>query len=282
MRASFRQPGFTLIEMLVTLSILAIVSGMVALFIRVPMQDYANSAARADVNGTANALLTRMTRELRAALPNSVRVQNATGGSCNGATDTCYLEFLPVLGSGRYRAAQDCSVSGVCVGDVLNIGSADTSFDVLSPMPAFAAGDLIVVDNLGTPANSAYAATDSASWLSNTASGVSISSTTFPAASPNNSFYVVGTPVSFVCVPATSSASGTLTRYWGYSIQSTQPVVPIAGASGALLAGNIGTCNFTAPLTGSTAHGMVGLRITLTEGAESASLYNEVSVGNVP
>jgi MSHA biogenesis protein MshO len=270
------QRGFTLIEMIVTLSILGIVVGIVAMFIRTPVQGYVDSARHAEMADIADTALTRIRSDLRLALPNSVRVKNAAGGAtCNGTTDTCYLEFIPVLDGGHY-----CPVSGVCGDPVLSAASSVGAFNVLGPMPAFSAMSSVVVDNLGTTGHSAYAATDSSYWQSTSASTVSFSSSfTSATDSPNDSFYAIATPVSYVCSPT----AGTLTRYWGYSIQPQQPdAVPIAGASGALLASNLSACSFTAPPVSMTTPGVATVQLTITENGESISLYTDAAVGNVP
>jgi MSHA biogenesis protein MshO len=274
------QQGFTLIEVIVTLSVLSIVAGIVAMLLKTPVQGYMESARHAEMSDIADTALTRIRNDLRLALPNSVRVQTASGTACNGAANaSCYfLEFIPVLDGGRY-----CPVSGVCDSPVLSAASSVGSFDVFGAMPAFSAASSVVVDNLGTTGHSAYTATDSSYWQSTSASSVSLSSP-FPSTtdSPNDSFYAIATPVSYVCVLPANGA-GTLTRYWGYSIQATQPdTVPIAGASSALLASNISACNFTAPPVNMTTPGVATMQLTITENGESISLYGEVSVGNVP
>src|SRR3990172_8944288 len=91
--------GFTLVELIMVIVITGIVGGMVAMFIRAPIQQYTDVVRRTDMTDTADTALRRITRDLRLALPNSVRVT----GTCNG-TATCLIEFLPTAGGGRYRA----------------------------------------------------------------------------------------------------------------------------------------------------------------------------------
>lgn len=274
------QSGFTLVEMIMVMVITGILGGMVALFIRGPVQGYVDSARRADMTGIADTALWRITRDLRLALPNSVRVRGALSGSgsCNG-TENCYLEFIPITGGARYRS--DPAGTGSCggAGDALSIGAADTCFEVIGPMPVFAAGDSVVVDNLGAAGQSAYEvpATNRASWSSNTATHVIIASMTFPSPSPGNSFQAISTPVSYVC----DLGSGTLKRYWGYPIQAAQPAnmaaAPLATASSALLATHVGACDFVLARPG-----LATMQLTLTASGESISLYGAAHVSNVP
>ena len=289
--------GFTLIEMIVVMVITGILGGIVALIIKGPVQGYMDSARRAEMNDIADTAMSRITRDLRMALPNSVRITNQTGGvgvSCNGTTDTCFLEFIPTTGGGRYRSnltggGGGCAlVAGNTNGDALSIGVADTCFEVLGPMPTFAAGNSIVVNN--TAGNSAYNAANSAPWVSNTTTAVTITSLAagFPSASPGNRFQVIATPVTYVCSPAAGGAGGKLTRYWGYPIQAAQPFSTAAAplsttASKALLATNVSMCNFSLPQGNSLA--AMQLLITengITESSESISLYDEANVSNKP
>ena len=258
------QRGFTLIEMIVVMVITGILGGMIAIFISGPVQGYVDSARRAEMSDIANTAMSRITRDLRTALPNSVRI-TAVGS-------VYYLEFIPTTGGGRYRT--NTGGTGGCGGgmaDALSIAVADACFEVLGPMPTFAAGNLVVVNN--TAANSAYNVANSAPWVSNTTTAVTITSLAagFPSASPGNRFQVISTPVSYVCNPT----AGTLTRYAGYAIAATQPTSTLAG--GNLLASNVSACKFANPVAS-----LVNLYLTITESGESINLYDTASIANVP
>ncbi|TAN77825.1 MAG: type II secretion system protein, partial [Gallionella sp.] len=72
--------------MVMVIVITGIIGSMVAVFIKAPVQQYFDVARRADMTDTADTALRRITRDLRLALPNSVRVTGAVSGagSCNG------------------------------------------------------------------------------------------------------------------------------------------------------------------------------------------------------
>ena len=99
--------GFTLVEMIVVIVITGIIGGIVAIFIRAPVQGYVDSARRAEMTDIADTAMRRISRDLRLALPNSVRVTS----TCSGPT-TCYVEFIPTTGGGRYRDSKDSSGNG--------------------------------------------------------------------------------------------------------------------------------------------------------------------------
>lgn len=84
------QGGFTLLEAVVVIVITGIISAMVAL-IRAPVEGYIDSVARAELTDAADTALRRLTREVRTALPNSLR-EGPPGATC--------IEFLPTLGGG--------------------------------------------------------------------------------------------------------------------------------------------------------------------------------------
>lgn len=283
------QGGFTLVEMIIVMVITGIIGGMVAVFIRAPVQGYVDSARRADMTDIADTALRRIARDLRLALPNSVRVTvDATGNT--------FLEFIPTTGGGRYRATADPAAAAAPCGAAGNtlefgVGVVDTCFEVLGGMPTVNVGDQVVVYNLGIPGATAYsgnaAATDNRRPVSAVGAN-SLSITTansFPFSSPGSRFQIVTTPVTYVCAPvAGGGAAGTLRRYWGYPIQAAQPVAePIANANSALLATNVSGCNIN--YDGNVVaqrSGLVTMRLSITENGETVTLYSATHVSNVP
>lgn len=280
------QYGFTLVEMIIVIVITGIIGGMVAMFIRAPVQGYVDSARRAELTDIADTALRRIARDLRLALPNSVRVS----GTCSGAS-TCFIEFIPTIGGGRYRDATD----SLGAGNILDFAAADTSFDVLGAMPTVAVNDEIVVYNLGIPGADAYAGNTLATHNRRVVSGVAgnVISITSAAKLPFDScaydtsgfvaggcrFQVVQKPVSYACDPA----AGTLTRWQGYTIQATQPTTKPGTASSALLATNVSACTFTYDANVvAQRSGLVTMHLTVTEQGESVNLYGATHVSNVP
>ncbi|WP_189836481.1 type II secretion system protein [Sulfurirhabdus autotrophica] len=260
------QRGFTLIEAIIVIALTGIVSAMVAVFIKIPVQGYIDSARRAELTDIADTATRRIARDLRLALPNSVRVTQSGG--------VYYLEFLQTSGGGRYRADGPA-------GDILDFTGSDSSFDVLGPPVATVAGEqnLVVVYNLGMAGADAYSGDNSSAITGVTGNNVQIAAKAFPFASPANRFQIVSYPVSYVCDPVT----GKLTRYWNYSIQAAQPTSFPGGTANSLLAGSVSGCSISYnALVVTQRAGLVSAWLQLTQVGETVSIYHEVHVSNVP
>jgi MSHA biogenesis protein MshO len=282
------QHGFTLVEMIMVIVITGIIGGMVSVFLKTPIQQYMDVARRADMTDIADTALRRIARDLRLALPNSVRVT----GACTGGATSCFLEFLPTKDGGRYRtdpgAGSLCAaVPGNAGGDALSFDATDTCFEVLGFMPSAAAGDSVVVYNmtfnpLDTNPN-AYVGGNRAAYSSTTGTVMKITPKLFPFDSPGHRFQVISTPVSYVC-----DGAGTLWRYWGYSIQSAQPgtlatLNGLANVQFARLANNVSNCTFSynANVVAQRS-GLVEMNLGITESGETVTLYSATHVSNVP
>ena len=264
MRPIHKQAGFSLIEMIIVIAITAIVGSMVALFLRVPLESYVAQDRRARLTDTADTALRRIGRDIRLALPNSVRVTSV--GS------VFYLEFLGTRSGGRYRAQGG--------GDILDFTTPDSSFDVLGPAIAMQAGDRIAVYNLGIPGADAWAGDTLATYTgaAGSVSTLAIASKLFPLASPGNRFQVVDGPVSYVCDPG----AGTLTRYWGYAVAATQPTAFAAATPRALLATRVSACNFDYQPGVTERGGLVSMTLELSQAGEAVRLVVNTQVSNQP
>ena len=87
--------GFTLIELVITITVGSIVVAFMALFIVMPMNAYSTQTQQAALVDAADSALRFMARDLRSALPNSVRVSS-------GGTVTA-LELLATADGARYQ-----------------------------------------------------------------------------------------------------------------------------------------------------------------------------------
>ncbi|MBX3661397.1 MAG: prepilin-type N-terminal cleavage/methylation domain-containing protein [Burkholderiales bacterium] len=266
-----KMTGVTLVELIVVIAITSIIAATVAVFIRRPVEGYADAARRAALTDEADTALRRITRDLRLALPNSIRV-DPTGK---------FVEFIETSGGGRYRAEPDSGGGG----NTLDFSAADSSFDVLGPVPALVAGNQVVVYNLYSTGatSSAYAGDNRAAFSSVAGSTINIASTQFPEPSPAKRFHVVTGAVTYGC------SGGQLVRYWGYGYNAAQ-VAPPAGGSSAVLAGNVdaGECLFVytaGALTERIGTVSIVLQINSTTaggGLERVRMFQQAQVSNAP
>src|SRR3954451_3460724 len=105
-----RRRGMTLIEMVIAMAIAAIVVGM-SIFLVTPLQQSVDTTTRAELTDIADNALQRISRDVRLALPNSVR---ANGNA---------VEFIPLRTGGRYRT----EAAGPCTG----VADDHLAFDVV-------------------------------------------------------------------------------------------------------------------------------------------------------
>lgn len=264
------QHGFTLVELVMVIVILGVIGGMVAVFMRAPIDAYFSTGRRAALTDVADTTVRRMARDLRTALPNSVRVPNAM----------C-VEFIPTKTGGRYRA--DDTAAG------LDFSAADTNFNMLGSnlaLPAnqrIAVNDVVVVYNLGIAGADAYSQNNTAvitGLSAETAAPIetplTIASTLFPLASGSNRFQVVPGAervVAYVC----DLAAGTLRRTASSVFNPASCL-----ATGPILASHVSGCTFTYTGSDFQRNALLSMSIQLTDTGETVSLQHEVHVSNTP
>ena len=100
--------GFSLIELIMVIVIVGILSTMTTDIITLPVKSYIDLERRTTLVDSAEMTLRRMQRDIRRALPNSIRI---TGGTA--------IEILHTTDGGRYRAKLASDGSG----DILDFSS---------------------------------------------------------------------------------------------------------------------------------------------------------------
>lgn len=300
-----RQRGFTLVEAIVVMVVTGILAGIMVLFIRRPVQNYVDTAARAEMGDVAELALRRMARELHTALPNSIRL-SVVG-------NLALLEFIPTKAGGLYLTVENNAAGG----NPLNFTIPGAlSFDIVGPVPAapyaISAGDFIVVYNLGTGFQDADAY---ANVGANRARVTQVNNRTVsfvnpylannnpfsnasangrvPNTSPGDRFNVAMQPVTFACRSDPITGRGTLTRYWNYDFRANQ-IDPLtvdnpAGTIGiALMANNVLGCQFSIASAANQHTGVIGMAIALARATtdsnalETVTLAHQVHVDNTP
>ena len=289
-----RHKGFSLVEMIMVIVITGILGGIVAVFLRMPIQGYMDSARRAEMTDIADTALRRIARDIRTAVPNSVR---PTG------TNT-YIEFLPTRSGGRYRAnatggTSNCVlVPGDAGGDALTFDTSDTCFGIIGTVsPSIAAGDYIVIGSTqsdGVPPYDETAAGVLRAYDSVNGNASRVALTTpavFPpfAELPSQRFQVVdGTQqaITYSCENDPNpvlSGDGPLRlmRHWHYWTAATVHPSYTTGGSSAVLADKVSSCSIVYDIVNQR-NGLIAITLGITHGGESISLYHEIHVNNIP
>lgn len=272
------QRGFTLVEMVMAIVLIGIVGGMVAVFMRAPIEGYFDTARRTDMSAAADSALRRIAFEVRGALPNSLR------GAADGSNQ-CF-EFLPMAGGGRYQSDTDA-----VGGDPLDFGAADTSFDVLAgSLPAAFTDAMrhIVIYNLGIPGADAYAGDNRAQINGATSTfqagcpgggnrcTIAFASKLFPLASDVSRFQIIEDRA------VVYSCSG------GAILRSTRAIAAAQMATcpttGDILVDHVDCAGsrFEYDRAATIEYGLLSMTLVLTQAGESLSLSHQVEVANVP
>ncbi|MEW5791782.1 MAG: PilW family protein [Pseudomonadota bacterium] len=278
--------GFTLIEMIVTMVILAILAAGTTAFITRSVESYTDTAQRDQLASAGRIAVERISRELRNALPNSVRIS----GTC--------IEFMPLVVGARYQMATGTYSTGqnMLALPVSGFTAPASSFDAFDldftpgnaayyvavyPLgPGTGDGDpyavaapgalfpLAGISSIGRPANVSRVDLAGGNHL-------------FSRQSPNQRFFIVTNPVSF-CV----TNGGTLNRYAGYGIKPVQPSPP---GGGDLLAEDLQLSDNGSPVApfrytpgGLNRNGLVTIDLRFMKNGEWVRLQHEVQIRNVP
>jgi MSHA biogenesis protein MshO len=280
MVGAFRQvsPGFSLVELIVVIVITGIIASVVGLFITGPIQGFLDLSRRAELVDAAQLALTRMGRDVRAALPNSVRISGNA------------LELLLTLDGGRYRVESPGGDD-----DRLNFSATDAAFNTLAPLQlpggaTFPVTASVAIYPLQQPGADPYDVTDG---VMTAAAAVDVTTVNnngqaegrvqlaaahrFPFDSPTRRVYLVSGPVTYYCNPPQ------LLRYDGYAVTALQAVPP-AGTP-VVIAGSVRACAFQYDPGTAQRNAVVSIALSLADDSaleERIRLIRQIHVNNAP
>jgi MSHA biogenesis protein MshO len=275
--------GFTLVELVIVLVLMTIIGASVAVFVRPAIDAYTDTRDRATLGDMGDTALRRMVRDIRAAVPNSLRTPS----------EACF-ELVPAVAGGRFRMGPNTANDAQWV----DTSQATTGFDVLSALARTpVTGDFLVINNQN--GNDVYIGTNRAT-ISSVATPLAsqgklrLSMSSSLQVSPGydgGRFQVISQSersVFYVCKDAGLSTNGQTGTgvLWRVrrDFNATYPTDCPSGSSGTVLARNISRCRFVYdPNKGATQQsGFVYLELDLTRNGETATLMHGAHVLNVP
>lgn len=255
MNGRLRSQGFTLVELIAVIVILSILAVIGAHFVVSTTQSYESTRTRALLVNTGRQALERMARQLRGALPYSVRTTN--GGQC--------VQFMPIAGGGNYSGS---------VPDTANLAAPSQVINNISPhqeefgtarwvsIGALTAGEIYgpgaSLDGLLGRTSTSLTLSSSKTWLRN---------------SINRRFYLLDNPQAF-CV-----LGGQLRFYPDQSIAATD-VNPNDDFD--LMANNVTAAPFSFVPGNEIRNTVVMININFVSGGESVNFQQQVMIRNVP
>jgi MSHA biogenesis protein MshO len=288
------EKGVSMIELVIVVALTSLVAGLITGLVTRPMEGYRDLALRTTLVDAAESAIQRMARDVRAALPNSLRI----------SADSRSLELIHTVDGARYRALPGVNPSTAdhtAASDWLDF-SGDAQFNILGRFSfsgfsygtPLAAGSRLAVYPTSATTYAQAAAGSNPGVITPSSTSVTISDDVdedqitlsgpfqFQFSSPRQRLYVVDTPVSYLC----NLGSGRLTRYAGYGFAAAQPtdpaIPPLTGAGDALVTDHVSACQFSyTPGTPSRA-GLLTIALTLSEGVEQVRLLHQVHVESTP
>ncbi|HTF98460.1 MAG TPA: prepilin-type N-terminal cleavage/methylation domain-containing protein [Cellvibrio sp.] len=253
-----RLSGFTLIELITVVVILSLIATIGTSFVVRTTETYQRTQTRALILNTSRQALERITRQLRIALPFSVRITNS--GSC--------VEFMPIAAGGNYFDP---------VSDNTNMGP-DRSTIPASPVP--------VPADFGTPVFVTIGAMDSTEIYGAGAvsregyAGYAGGNLTLAAArrwqrnSLNRRYYLLDNPQAFCVV------GNELRFYSGININDANVTVTAAHN---IIARNVSaTTPFTLVAGNNNRNTALDITLVFAASGESMSYTQRVLIRNVP
>lgn len=268
--------GFTLVEMVTVILILGILVVGVSSFIIFGTRIFVESSSVDQVLSQSRFAVERMTRELRSALPNSVRVNT------DSLTYQC-IEFVPIETSTTYLTMPIIPAAAASTGIVILDNTASAirvnQFAWIYPL---------VDADVYSSARQKRAQVKTIAISGNQVTLTFTAPTRFAEASPRQRIYFGSSPVSYCFEKGASGNDLQIVRYAGYNFNTVQPN-PATMGTGVLMAQSVAnrldnSNDLPLILTPSSLvnNAMVHLQPRFNVNGETFQYRHQVQVINVP
>ena len=247
------QSGFTLIELITVIVILSIIATFGSGFVVSTLDAYSQTQDRSKLINRGRQAIEQITRRIRGATPNSIRIT----GNC--------LEFLPLASGGNYLNAVPDLNNGAPASNTISITPYSVNFGTARHVTigADSAGDIYSGGSLAT--------LDSFTATTLTLTGNKV----WQRNSPTRRFYLTDNPESFCMTGAN------LLHHSGYATPLTSTGTP--GGAGTLMAENVSSGTPFAIEAGTETRGaVVMIDLVFAEKDQQVPIRQEVFVRNVP
>ena len=291
-----RGRGFTLVELVMVIALAGVVAVMIGSALSRPLEGFVAQSRRAELVDQAAGALQRMSRDVRLAVPNSLRV----------AADGRALELLLIHDAARYRPNRldgeglrfSNDPPGSCASTTL--GGRCDSVQVLDPGFDPAGARWLVLYNIGAESGGNPVAGSNV-WAPGNPGVISPTGTTFAAlagapanethialgnlpaggfrfafASPQRRLYLAATVVGYRC------SGGQLLRYSYNQLLAALPASPPAGSNPQPVAASGGSRDFAYQPGSTQRAGLLSLNLGISQDGETITLLQQVHVDNAP
>lgn len=254
--------GFTLVELVTVIMLLGIISISAGGIIKLASQIFVDVSNRDELIATVRFSVERMNRELREALPNSVRViVNSQGDQC--------LQYIPVRASTIYL---DIPVTPKPANNLLSVVRFDdTLYSNRSSVVVYplSPNDVYDTSEKRYPVDISYALPTTGNvWTLKLQNSVK-----FKEDSPTQRLFLVDEPVSYC------ASNGALTRYSRHGYNSD-----ILTGDAVLMSNDLVVTGTIFQVDDANLHrnALIHINLQFSRNDEVVNFYNEVQVKNVP
>jgi len=268
MRSTTKMSAFSLLELIIVLVLVSILAISLSGLTRDSVSSYIDAKDRSRLTQSSKWIVEKISREVREALPQSVRVGSASGYYC--------LEFMAIVNASSYIDLPE-------TGSITSFNA--VNYNLLTTNASFVAIMPITTSSIYSGGSLASLASISQDSVDPNQVVINLNAaTSFANRSPQRRFYLLTSPISY-CL---NDVTGKMWRYSNYTLSANQPLPPAGGSLvGENLSANPWVFNY---LVGTLSRsGLLQINLhsqnrarSFSGNQESIDLFQEVHVRNVP